>query len=86
MAVSNGGPKKRSEPHNAGIEHGKWYQLKVVTAGNNIKCYINDQLVNEESFDNYPSGSIGLGSNLSSVEFRELKVIAPDGKELLEAL
>ena len=86
MSVTNGGPKKRSQPHMAGIEYGKWYQLKVVVAGNNVKCYIDDKLVNEESFDNYSKGSVGLGSHLSSVEYKDLKVTMPEGKMLLQTL
>ena len=86
MAVKDGSPKKRSKPYKAAVKQGVWYELKVVVSGKIIKCYIDDQLVNEESFDSFVAGSVGLGSNQSAVEYKELKVVAPDGKVLLKAL
>ncbi len=83
MAVRNGAVVKRSKPYDGSIEYGRWYHLKVAVCGGHIQCFIDDRLVNEESFDHYAAGSIGLGSNASAVEYRNLKVTAPDGKILL---
>jgi alpha-L-arabinofuranosidase len=83
MAVKNGKVVKRSQPFAGSIEYGRWYRLKVAVCGGRIQCFIDDRLVNEETFDHYAAGSIGLGSNASAVEYKDLKVTAPDGRILL---
>ena len=54
--------------------HGEWNVLELVTAGNDVKQYVNGKLVNEGTDPSPASGKILLQSEGAEVYFRDIKL------------
>ena len=56
-------PKERLKPHKH-FKDGKWNQYRILAKGNNIKTWINGQMIedltDEEIYKTHPKGLIGL--------------------------
>ena len=62
-----------------GVETGRWYQIKIVAKGNHYQFFLDDECKLEVDIDGYPTGSIGLGSIGTQVEYKDITVTDPDG-------
>jgi alpha-L-arabinofuranosidase len=66
------------------IEAERWYRLRVRSVDNNIKMFLDDQLIAEVNDSvSIVHGRIGLSTTNSSAKFRNIKVTDIDGKILL---
>lgn len=75
MQIQQGKPTKRSAPFQTSLKKNQWYQLRIVAQTGIISCWIDDQKIHQENFP-VPKGSrIGIGSNLSAVEFMDGKLL-----------
>mgnify|MGYP001158503012 FL=1 len=77
-------PKERLKPHKH-FKDGKWNQYRILAKGNNIKTWINGQMIedltDEEIYKTHPKGLIGLqvhgiGGNDGpfTVQWRNIKI------------
>jgi len=62
------------------IETDRWYTIKVVVSGRNIKGYLDDELLIEYTAARSLKGYVGLWTKADSVTFFEDLVIRQDGK------
>ncbi len=76
MLVRSGKILNRTKPHKTTMEKDRWYRLKIVAEGNLVKCYVDGDLTNTQTFQFRQDGAIGLGSLGTAVQFRNLKVTA----------
>jgi len=76
-------PKRVFERKKGRVATGRWYQIKIKVEGSRIECYLDGELTQTLTDDRYPSGGIGLGSWLTSVEYRNVSVTTLDGKTIL---
>ncbi len=84
MVVSKGKVTERDEFKAGTVSHGQWHDLRVAVRGDAVTCFLDGTLTNEAAFGPCEKGGVGLGSCNTAVEFRDLKVTAPDGTVLLE--
>ncbi len=70
------------------IEKNRWYKIKIRCEGNNIKGWIDGELVLEYTDNSNPllKGAVGVGSWSTEVNYRNIKVSNLDGKTLFEGL
>ncbi len=70
------------------VDDDKWYKIKIRCDGNNIKAWINENLVLDFKDETNPhlSGMVGLGSWSTEVNFRNILVKSHDGDILFEGL
>ncbi len=69
-----------------GIRTGRWYRLRVTVAGDRIRCWLDDELIHDVRDKTFAAGGVGLGSWMTAVEYRDLRVTAPDGRVLYAQL
>ena len=84
-AVAGSDRTPESAPVPGRIETGRWYKVEVVIAleqggYRSARCYLDDELMNEAILDLSPN--VGLGSWNTSVEYRNVRVVAQDGTTL----
>ncbi len=70
------------------IENNKWYDIKIRCKGNNIKGWLNGELLLDFTDEENPflSGMIGLGSWSTEVNYRNIVVSSLNGKTLFKGL
>ncbi|MBD3224642.1 MAG: PEGA domain-containing protein, partial [Caldithrix sp.] len=59
------------------LDQGKWYKIKVVVKGTNVRCYLNKNLIinyTGPQVVQHNSGRIGFGSDRAQVIFDNVKV------------
>ena len=56
---------------------GEWYTFKVEVSGQNIKCYIDDEMVFDIKDNTFEKGKIGLATGLARVAVDEVEVQGP---------
>jgi alpha-L-arabinofuranosidase len=81
--VETRGPRKIFKQKKGRIETDRWYKIKIKVQGPKIECYIDDQLIESMTDSTYDSGGIGLGSWLTSVQYRNVMVTSIDGRTVL---
>jgi hypothetical protein len=79
---TRGGARVAFPRVNGGIETGKWYDIKVVVKGPTIECYLDGKQIHKVNNGIYKTGGVGLGSWSTRVQYRNVKVTAPDGTVL----
>ena len=66
------------------IETGKWYFIRVRCEGNNVKVFLDDQLILDVTDPNVAkTGSVGIGTWQTQAQFRNFKVTSLDGQNVL---
>lgn len=69
------------------IEVGKWIQVKVLCQENNLKVWVDGQVIFDYSNPDMPRGGTpGIGAENAKVSFRNFKVTAVSGENLLDEL
>jgi len=64
------------------VETGRWYDIRVVAQGERIRCYLDGKLIHDIRDKTYLWGGVGLGSWMTSVEYKDLGVRTLDGQKL----
>ena len=83
---------KKTSPKNVAtakgqLDNGRWYPVRIRCEGEHIQVWLDGQALFEVQDQGGPStGSVGCGSRASQVQFRQLKAVALDGRELLGGL
>jgi Flp pilus assembly protein TadD len=67
------------------IEAGRWYRVEVKVRGNLFRMFLDAKEVFAGPVD-HPRGGIALGTWDTANRFRNIKVIAPDGRVLFEGV
>ncbi|HUT01208.1 MAG TPA: family 16 glycoside hydrolase, partial [Phycisphaerae bacterium] len=76
-------PRREGFPSRPGrLKTGTWYDVKVDVRGPRIRCYLDGKLIHDVKRATYPAGGIGLGTWSTQVEYRDVRVTAPDGRRL----
>ncbi|MBN1507820.1 MAG: DUF1080 domain-containing protein [Sedimentisphaerales bacterium] len=70
------------------IDTGKWYRIRVRCEGNRSQVWIDDKQVLDYTDARSPhlSGRVGVGTWSTQAKYRNIKVVALDGKILFEGL
>jgi tRNA A-37 threonylcarbamoyl transferase component Bud32 len=69
-----------------GIDEGRWHRVKIKVRKNKFECYLDDDMLFEESHASYTHGRIGLRTGSVQARFRKIKVTDPGGRVLFEGL
>ncbi|HHV54653.1 MAG TPA: DUF1080 domain-containing protein [Firmicutes bacterium] len=64
------------------VQPDKWYQIRVEVIKDRIRLYLDSRLIHEIRDSTFPRGKIGLGTWNTAAEFRDVKVMTPDGTVL----
>jgi alpha-L-arabinofuranosidase len=59
---------------NGQIETGRWYDIRIELSGRTIRCFLDDQLVQEASYPPPRQGAIGLGTWSTRASFTNVVV------------
>lgn len=78
---ANGWNVLEKASHSESLQTGKAYHYKVLTLGNRVQQWIDDQLiVDTESATAYKQGRIGLQANGSQIKVDNIRIALQDGK------
>jgi hypothetical protein len=78
------GQQTRIREVNWAYDKGVWYEIRIVLNGQNIKIYIDNELMIDEDDNAFSKGKIGLGSSRNEGSFfDDIEVRGLDGSTLL---
>lgn len=86
QVVENGNVAAQGKGDKRVFEKRKWYRCRVEFKDKTIRCFVDNELVNELTTDTLSEGTVGIGTDASAVEFRNIRVTDGDGNLVLEAL
>ena len=66
----------------AKLVNNKWYKIKIKVEGPSIECYLNGVRVHKVKNNIYPVGGVGLGTWLTTVDYRKPRITTLKGKPL----
>jgi serine/threonine protein kinase len=65
-----------------GIDEGRWYSVKISVRKSSVKCYLDRDMLFEDSHSSFSHGGIALRTMGVQARFRRIKVTSPDGQIL----
>ena len=69
-----------------GMGFDQWYDVRIEARGAECRCFLDGQLIFEDTDDRFTSGRIGFKTWESVSRFRDIEVTTPDGKLLWKGL
>ncbi|MEE2639763.1 MAG: sulfatase-like hydrolase/transferase [Planctomycetota bacterium] len=80
VSIRDGKVVERTDLFRGHLEKERWYSLKISAQPDHISCWIDGELVHREKIHVSPGLQIGLGSHLSSVEFKQVRLQTESGE------
>ena len=87
----NGGSSRRGEKHHDNYKHlspnrNQWYLVRIKVRKDVFECFVDDDLVFEESHSSLTHGRLGLVTFGGQARFRRIKIVDPKGEVMFDGL
>lgn len=77
------GQRKLAAPLKPGsVDNDKWHRIRLAVIGQNLKAFLDDELIFDLAIDKHEKGGVGLGAWSTQNRFRNLRIRSLDGETL----